>query len=195
MPTVAPEAEKQSASTFKWIVDANQFTTKTDVSTRNLHVGSKRIGEESNLLNLGKLLTGRTPAEVEQARTRTTSINAAQYAVRSNALRPVSGREGTTVDSFYGFGGRKNNVAEDRVLMTGKGGSHLTEKSYNRICCAVKPMSSTTTRAGTKLQDWSLIEEKTAPQRGGLDSRNYVKDQLTPPYPKQVLPTDYDLYR
>lgn len=194
MPSVAPEAEKQAASTFKWIVDANQFTTKTDVATRNLHVGSKRIGEESNLLNLGKFLTGRTPDEVEAARLKSTSIDPSQYHVRSTALRPVSGRT-TTVDSFYGFAGRGNNVAEDRVFQRDAAGSQLTEKSYDRICCAVQPVAVSTTRAGTKLQDWNFIEEKTAPQRGGLDSRNYVKDQLTPPYPKQTLPNDYDLYR
>ena len=195
MPTVAPEAEQQAASTYKWIVNSNQFTTKTDVSTRDLRVGPKTIGEESNLLNLGKILTGRTPAEVEAARLKTTSIDPAQYEVRSSALRPVPGRQGTTIDSFYGFSGRDNNVAEDRVLQRGSQSAHLTEKSYNRICCDVKPVSYATTRAGTKLQDWSVIEEKTAPQRGGLDSRNYLKDQLTPAYPKQVLPKDYDLYR
>tara|TARA_B100000902_G_scaffold20515_2_gene24641 strand:+ start:14335 stop:14919 length:585 start_codon:yes stop_codon:yes gene_type:complete len=188
MPTIAPEAEKQSASSFKWIVNDNTFTTKTDVSTRNLRVNSEKVMEDSNLRNLGKFLTKKTPEDVEKARTQTSSLDPAQYQTRSSNLRPVSSRNGTSIRPYYSFGGRQNNVSEDRSLYRNSDDTHLTEKPYDRFCCEVSPISVATTSASFKLQDWDLINEKYAPQRGGLDTRNFIKDQKTPKYPTQTLP-------
>lgn len=188
MPTIAPEAEKQSASSFKWIVNDNTFTTKTDVSTRNLRVDSQKISGDSDLKNLGKILTKKTPQDVEKARTSTSSLDPVQYQTRSQTLRPVSSRQGTSVKGYYGFGGRENNVSEDRTFFRVSQNSHLTEKPYDRFCCEITPISVATTSASVKLQDWDFINEKYAPQRGGLDTRNFVKDKKTPKYPVQPLP-------
>ena len=194
MPSVAPEAEKQSASSFKWIVNDVTFRTKTDVSTRNLRVNSEKVTTDSNLRNLGKILTKKTPEDVETARIATGNLDLAQYQTRSDSLKPISSRNGTAIKPYYSFGGKQNNVSEDRTLFRTPTDTHLTEKSYDRICCEVKPLAVATTMASVKLQDWDLINEKYAPQRGGLDTRNFVKDQKTPKYPSQVLPANSQLY-
>ena len=194
MPSVAPEAEKQSDSRFKSNVKDDTFTTKTDVSTRNLRVNSEKIHTDSNLRNLGNILTKKTPEDVESARTATGKLDPAQYQTRSDSLKPISSRTGTSIKPYYSFGGRQNNVSEDRTLFRTPTDTHLTEKSYDRICCEVKPLAVATTMASVKLQDWDLINEKYAPQRGGLDTRNFVKDQKTPKYPSQVLPANSQLY-
>lgn len=185
MPTIAPNAEKISASSFKWITNDNLFTTKTDISTRNLRVDNGKIERESELKNLGKILTARTPKEVEDTMKSVKSLDPSVYEVRSSKLirGGVNGREGTSSkNNYYSFDGSNNQV------MFRQNGSHLTERSFDRMCCEVKPMATSTTISSRKLQDWSLINEPVATQRGGLNTRNYVKDSMTPAYPSQVLP-------
>tara|TARA_X000001036_G_scaffold127399_1_gene120552 strand:- start:7040 stop:7615 length:576 start_codon:yes stop_codon:yes gene_type:complete len=185
MPTIAPEAEKISASTFKWITNDTLFTTKTDISTRNLRVNDNKVDRESELKNLGKILTAKTPKEVEETRKTTKSLDPVAYEVRSSKLirGGVNGREGTSSkNNYYSFGERGDNV------MYRQNSNHLTEKNYDRICCEVEPINTATTSSSRKLQDWSIIHETTASQRGGLDTRNYIKDTLAPSYPSQKFP-------
>ena len=182
MPSIAPEAEKQSASTFKWVVNDTHFTTKTGISNRNLRVADNKIDRESELKNMGKILTARTPKEVEVSRTSTNSLNPSSYEVRSSEIvrGGVNSREGTSSkNNFYSFGGKTNNVADDRSMFRDPK-RHLTERNYGRICCEVKPISTATTISSRKLQDYSIILETTAAERGGLSTRNFVKDTLKP---------------
>tara|TARA_X000001036_G_scaffold20900_1_gene17516 strand:+ start:1177 stop:1725 length:549 start_codon:yes stop_codon:yes gene_type:complete len=178
MPSVAPEAEKQSSSPFRWVVNDNVFTTKTDISTRNLRLTGSLIDGDSDLKNLGKFLTAKTPQEVEDSKNSVKSIDPVQYEVRSNEVQRtgIQGRKGTKVQNFYGFDGKANNVAFDRNIE--RGNTHLTETDFGRMCCPIKPLSTATTVSSIKLQDWNNILETSAPQRGGLNTRNYVKDTL-----------------
>ena len=182
MPSIAPEAEKQSASTFKWVVNDAHFTTKTGISNRNLRVTDSQVGRDSELKNMGKILTARTPKEVDASRTNTSSLNVKVYDVKSAELTRggINSRDGTSSkNNFYSFGGKANNVAEDRAIFR-EPKRHLTERDYGRICCEVKPVSTATTISSRKLQDYSLILENTAAERGGLSTRNFVKDSLKP---------------
>lgn len=185
MPSIAPQAEKISASAFKWITNDDLFTTKTDISTRNLRVDNDHINRDSELRNLGKILTASTPKEVDDIRKKVKNLDPAVYEVRSSKLirGGINGREGTSSkNNYYSF------VQGDAPVVFRQNGNHLTEKSFDRICCEVKPLSTATTLSSRKLQDWDIINEPVASERGGLNTRNYIKDTLAPAYPSQSLP-------
>ena len=180
MPSVAPEAEKQSASVFRWLVDDIQFTTKTGISNRNLRPSGGQVPGESQLKNMGKFLTAATPKEVEVSRTDTTKLNPEYYETKSAKIvrGGLNTREGTSnKNNYYSFQGKTNNVGFDREI-TREPKRHLTEKNYGRMCCTVKPISTATTVPSKKLQDYNIIVEQTAQERGGLSTRNFVKDTM-----------------
>ena len=181
MPSFAPEAEKQSASVFRWLVDDNQFTTKTGISNRNLRPSEEQVSGESQLKNLGKFLTAVTPKEVEDSRSKTSNMDLKLFETKSAKIirGGLNTREGTSnKNNYYSFQGKTNNVGFDRMI-TREPKRHLTEKGYGRMCCAVKPASTATTLPSKKLQDYNIIVEQTAIERGGLSTRNFVKDTLS----------------
>ncbi len=178
MSNYARQAEKQSASVFKWVINDDVFTTKMDISNRNLRVSDQKIDTESNLKNIGKYLTEKIPQSIETSLLSSANLNLDDFNVRSTNLRTQYNHK--KAGSYYGFE-QFDKVAlnEDRTIEKGKSGIKITELPYQREFGYPIPKKQGNPGASTKTQDYDAIIEKTAPQRGGLHTRNYVKDKTS----------------
>lgn len=169
--TAAPQATYQSMSPYKWVMNENQFVTKAHPTgptlTSKANLSSDAVSIENKLVGRASILTKVVPENVNASRK-----NISQLALQPagpESLSSVSTLTDRTVRPYYTFSmGEISKVDAPSVL---------SEKE-SKIQNWVLPLTtSTTSRPTSKTQQWEHIQGPTPGQRGGLNTRNYYKDQ------------------
>jgi|TARA_X000001036_G_scaffold423352_1_gene447185 hypothetical protein len=175
MSNYAVEAEKQSASVFKWIINDDQFITKTGISNRNLTINDKNIETDSNVKNVGRYLTEKLPKSVDTSIASSSQIDFAPFTIKSEQLNSTLSHQKT--GAYYGFQAQ-HGLNEDRVMNKSRPGTDTTEVSYKReLGYPIPKLLGSLASGSSKTQNVENVIEPVAIQRGGLSTRNYVKDK------------------